>query len=137
MTAFLIADDSPGKLAFLHAVVTGARWPGPVLTAATTEEAIAIVADADIVAAFVDYEIPSENGPAIVRALREKNDAIRIAVVSASDRREYQESAREAGAHAYVCTSHPQDAVIGRLIALLEEWTPEASEGPAASCPAA
>ncbi|MBI5155924.1 response regulator, partial [Candidatus Peregrinibacteria bacterium] len=65
MATFLIADDSGGKRMFLKSILKHAKWDGEVLEAATTEEAGEVIRnEKKIDAAFIDYEMPSQNGPA-------------------------------------------------------------------------
>ena len=72
----LIADDSQDKIDFLKRCVTN---HGPedlrmteMVIAKTTEQAVAaIIADPTLGAGFIDYEIPSQNGIAIIKAWRE------------------------------------------------------------------
>ena len=123
MGTFLIADDSPGKRAFLKSVLKHAHWDGEIVEAANTEEAIEFVnGQRQIMCAFVDYEMPSQNGPAVIRALRGKNPAAHIALTTSSDSARYEKEAMDAGADAFVCTSWTQEAVIKRLLELLDEW---------------
>jgi CheY-like chemotaxis protein len=117
---FLIADDNPAKQMFLARIVKRAGYTD-VAIASTTEEAIALIdANPQIDAAFIDYEIPSEEGPAVIRHLREKNPSARIALVTSEER--YEEKGRAAGADAFVCTTYPENEVIARIENLLLEW---------------
>lgn len=123
MPHFLVADDSPHKTAMLKDLLAIARWPDPVLYAATSEEAMRLIDDhPDISHAFVDYYIPSKNGPAIIRYLKEKNPAAGIVLVSSSDNGANQEAAMDAGAEACVCTSDKKDLVERAILDILEEW---------------
>lgn len=122
MPALLIADDSPGKMAFLAALVKHAKWEGDVAFAGTTEQAMKVIDEKGIGYAFVDYYIPSANGPAVIRHLKKKNPAARVALVSSSDKAANQEEAKAAGAEACVCTSDQADMVQKALLDLLEEW---------------
>ena len=120
---FLIADDSPGKRAFLQELLRHTHWNGDIIEAVSTEDAIQMIeAHPDIAAAFIDYEIPSQNGPAVIRALRSANPNARIALVTASNSQKYQKDAYDAGANAFVCTTWEEDRVIKALTDLLLEW---------------
>lgn len=120
---FLIADDSTAKRLMLIGMVHHSRWDVEILAAETTEQAEAhIAAHPDIAAAFIDYEIPSAQGPAVIRSLRAANPQSRIALVTASDSQEYKTNAIEAGADAFVCTSWPLDEVEKKIAELLMEW---------------
>jgi CheY-like chemotaxis protein len=126
MPSFLIADDSQGKLAFLRSMVLRAKWQGEILTAMTTEEACELIDQhPDIHGAFIDYYIPSGNGPSVITYLRQKNPSAKIALVSSADSEENAEEARRAGATAVVCTSGAIDFVERRLLELVEEWAEE------------
>lgn len=120
---FLIADDSAAKRAFLQSILKHVHWDGEVLTAATTEEALRLIVEhPDIAAAFIDYFIPLQNGPAVIRTLRAANARAKIALVTATDSQHNEEEARRAGADAFVCTSWPEPDVIQRLTDLLAVW---------------
>jgi DNA-binding NarL/FixJ family response regulator len=119
---FLIADDSDEKTAFLQKLAKQV-WEGEILVATTSEASFAIIdAHPDIRAAFVDYYIPSTNGPAIIRYLREKIPSAHIVLVSSSSNPRNAAEAREAGADAVVCSSDHGDEVEKQLLDLLEEW---------------
>lgn len=120
----LIADDSPGKIAMLHMLLKRAKWDGSILIAHTTEEAMKLIAaHPDIGFGLIDYYMPSENGVAVMRALKEKNPNAHIALVSSSDRRDNQDEARAAGAEACVCTTYRSEDVERTVMALLEGWS--------------
>jgi CheY-like chemotaxis protein len=74
MKTLLIADDSQYKIDFLLAAIKISVSPDPIPIeiARTTEEAIdLLLSNQSIAAGFIDYEIPSRNGPHIIRAWRE------------------------------------------------------------------
>lgn len=99
-------------------------WPLTILEAVSTEEAMSIIdAHPDISAGFIDYYIPDENGPSVIRYLRQKNPQAKIALVSSADSEENAEEARRAGADGVVCTSLRLDIVEHRLLELVEEWS--------------
>lgn len=121
---FLIADDSPGKLATLRGLLHASGWKGEVVTADTTESAMQKVDEAQrIDAAFIDYYIPSANGPAIIRHLRAKFPHAKIALASSADNPENAQKARDAGANAVLCTTLPDSDQ--RILNLLHEWRME------------
>lgn len=123
MPHFLVADDSPHKTAMLKDLLAIARWKDPILFAATSEEAMRLIDHhPDIAHAFVDYYIPSANGPAIIRYLKEKNPAARISLVSSSGKQPNLEEALVAGAEACVNTSERSDIVERTILDILEEW---------------
>ena len=121
---FLIADDSPGKIHFLRSMLARAAWNGDVLIAETTEDAIRLIdAHPNISAAFIDYYIPSGNGPSVIAHLKKKNPAAKIALVSSADSAKNSAQARDAGAEAVVCTSYQSNVVERTLLDLLQSWT--------------
>ncbi len=122
---FLLADDSDIKRMFLRRFITR-NMDVELLEATTTEEAIELINQhVEIGAGFIDYEIPTQDGPAIVKALLERNPKALVAVVGASDRPDYQRKSKEAGAQRYICTSHHMDEVERDLNGILAEWKAE------------
>ena len=121
MPIFLIADDSPEKTEFLQGVLARAAWQGEVLTADTTEDAMAIIDEHPIDAAFIDYYIPSGNGPCVIAYLKRMRPLARIALVSSSANADNFARAKAAGAEATVCTFPREDAE-ERLLELLGGW---------------
>lgn len=120
---FLIADDTPAKLQFLASFVKREKWAGEIIQATTTEEAIILIDDhPEISAAFIDYYIPSQRGPAIIRHLREKHPKSLIALVSSADSEENNEEAKAAGANVCICTSIPERDLVEKLGGVIEEW---------------
>lgn len=123
MKTFLITDDSREKILFLQHMLKRAKWKGDLLIAETTEEAKALIdAHPDISAAFIDYYIPSENGPAVIAYLRQKRPQSRIALVSSADNVENTARAKKAGAEAAICTTHQSDFVEREVLSLLQAW---------------
>ncbi len=123
MTTFLIADDSPEKMSFLLEMLKRANWLGTVLTAKTSEQAIDMInRSSGIAAAFIDYYIPSSNGPTIIRSLKEKYPYARVALVSSADNKSNTAQAIAAGAEMSICTSWPADEVERSILATLDAW---------------
>jgi len=123
MATFLIADDSREKILFLRHMLKSAKWNGDILIAETTEQAKELIdAHPEISCAFIDYYIPSENGPAVIAYLREKCPQSRIALVSSADHAENTARAKKAGAEAAMCTTHQSNFVERELLSLLEAW---------------
>jgi len=122
MPTFLIADDSQEKTQFFLSLLKHVRWRGKILTTNTVEGAKALIDRYEIFAAFIDYYIPTTNGPSIIRYLKAAHPSARIALVSSVDRASNAAEAREAGAEAVVCTSAEPDRVREELLALLEAW---------------
>jgi len=107
----------------LEGMIKKSKMNVEILRARTTEEAISIINEhPDIAFAFVDYEIPSALGPAIISHLKETNPKAHIALCSSGNSEEYQKNAFEAGAEAYICTSFGEEDVEERVLGLLEKW---------------
>ncbi len=123
MVHFLIADDSHEKISFLKKMLKRADWQVEILTAFTTEDAKALIdAHPDISAAFIDYYMPSEHGPAVIKYLKAACPQAHVALVSSSDSKGNSQEALAAGAETTVCTSYPEDELEKQLLDLLEEW---------------
>jgi two-component system response regulator RegA len=127
-TTFLIADDTEGKLQMLKKFVEQSGIATIILEARTSEEAKGVIDTHVIDAAFIDYEIPTENGPAIIAHLKSVQPEARIALVSASDSPTYQENALDAGAEACLCTSYVEDTVVDDVLSILGKWKIELEE---------
>jgi DNA-binding NarL/FixJ family response regulator len=121
-TILMIADDSPQKMMLIKGMLTRAGWRGDIVTAATTEESRRLIEEYPITHALVDYYIPSENGPAVIRYLKEKRPGAHAALVSSSDKYENLQEAENAGAEATICTSYPADEVEKAFTDLLADW---------------
>lgn len=123
MTAFLIADDSQGKVTMIKVLLRHVQWTGEVFVAETTEEAIRLIdLHPEIRFAFIDYYIPSSYGPSVIRYLTMKNKDTHCALVSSSDSTKNAAEAREAGAEAVLCTSYQSDEVEKSILELLRSW---------------
>ena len=122
MTTFLIADDSDAKALWLEAMVKKSGFADTVIRARTTDEAKALIDEHHPEAAFIDYEMPSEDGPAVIAYLREHNTSAKIAMASSSNSQHYQEDATKAGADAYICTSFEEEDVVEKVMNTLTEW---------------
>lgn len=122
MTALLIADDSAAKIMLLQSLVRHVHWEGEVLIAETTAEAMRLIREHDIGFGFIDYYIPSENGPAIIRALKAARPESRCVLVSSSDQQKNIEEAQAAGAEGFVCTSWEGDRAEKAILDILEQW---------------
>ena len=123
MHPFLIADDSPDKTMMLTMMLRHSHWDGEIFHAPTTEEATALIdAHPDIAHAFIDYYMPSQNGPAVIAYLKKKNPAAHIALVSSSDNKENCDEALGTGAETCICTSYTSDEVERSILGLLAQW---------------
>ncbi len=119
---FLIADDSQGKIDLLLPLVKRAGF-SHVLLAYTTQEAMRMIDRHAIVAAFVDFYIPDENGPAIMRYLKTAQPQARMACTSSSNPRTHAAEALAAGAERFICMSQESDVVTQEIENVLLEWT--------------
>ncbi len=118
----LIADDSQAKIDLMEAMLAHFKWHGEPFIAMTTEEAMRLIDEHHITHAFVDFYIPSEHGPAIMRYLKKNNPDARMALVSSSDTPENCDAARKAGAESCICTSYTSDEVEKAFGDLIREW---------------
>ncbi len=124
--AFLLADDSPQKILLMRHFLKKANWDGPILTAETTEDAIRLIDEhTEIGCAFVDYYMPSKNGPAVIQYLRNMNPQAKIALVSSSDKKANEEEALCAGADTCICTGYQSDHVERTMLEVLAGWQQE------------
>lgn len=120
---FLIADDSPEKRALLYALVKHSPWKGDILQAADTGSAIQMIEQhPNIAGAFIDYNMPKDNGPAVIRALRKANPIAHIALVTAADSALYRSEAIAAGADNIVSMTSTSVDAHAMLQGLLRDW---------------
>ncbi|MBM3227285.1 response regulator [Candidatus Peribacteria bacterium] len=120
---FLIADDSEGKQMLLQGLLRHSHWNVELLVAYSTEEANNLINEhPDIAFAFIDYNIPSENGPAVMRSLREKSPQARIALITSMDSATCFAEAKQAGAEACICTAYQRDDVERTISELIDQW---------------
>lgn len=106
----------------LEALIRRSQIADELVIANSTEQAKALIDTHDFEFAFIDYEMPSEDGPAVIAYLREKQPRARIALQTSADSEEYEHNAREAGAEEFICTSYPTDEVEARVMGVLEKW---------------
>jgi DNA-binding NarL/FixJ family response regulator len=120
MATLLIADDSPGKMQMLQALAKASGWAGKMVTAATSEEAFELIDhETEITIALIDYYIPTQNGPSIIRRLKAHHPACRIALVSSARSERNTKEAMESGADTVICTTDTTDVVEGQLLDFL------------------
>jgi len=125
----LIADDSVGKIEMIRAMLQRAHWHGDILIAQTTEEAIEMIDVQPIGFAFIDYYIPSQNGPAVIAFLKNKFPSARVALVSSADKKENFEEAKGAGAEICIYANDDAETLERTFMDLLEQWQSEPSIG--------
>lgn len=122
MATFLIADDSQEKILMLRHYLKVAGFSGDLRIAMTCQEAYDLIEQHTFNFAFVDYYIPSDNGPSIIRTLKTSHPQCRVALVSSAENAENSAEARLAGAEAVLCTSHRSDEVEREILELLQDW---------------
>lgn len=101
----VVADDDEFFRMALAAVLTQRCAFARVIQTGSYEEAIAAIeAEGHVTLALFDLNMPGMEGPALLHHLRETCDHLeKVAVVSASRRREDIIETLAAGAHGYVC----------------------------------
>mgnify|MGYP001106026696 CR=1 FL=1 len=119
---FLIADDNDAKANWLEAMVEKSGIAEAVIRARTTEEAKELIDSRKPEGAFIDYEMPSEDGPAVIAYLLTNVPSAKVAMVSSSNSSEYHADAEAAGALSYICTSFEEEDVVEKVMDTLEEW---------------
>lgn len=122
MRTFLIADDNDAKAMWLEAMVKKSGITKTVIRARNTEDAKRLIDEHQPGYAFIDYEMPSENGPAVIAYLREKVPDAKIAMASSSNSEAYQDDAEAAGSDVYICTSFKEEEVVDSIMNVLAEW---------------
>ncbi len=101
---FLILDDSEAKIQVEKDALRAVNWPGDILVAMTTEEAEKILNQHEIAAAFIDYYVPSTNGPAFILQLIAKHPACKVILVTSANNPKNIAEAIDAGALGAVYT---------------------------------
>lgn len=119
---FLIADDSPEKIDYLLKAIHATEWDIEVVTALTTEDAYEIMRKRRVDFAFIDYYIPNDNGPHLIKRLKNRNADARVALVSSSKKPSNLKEALDAGAETTLCTSDPAHVLASQVDTLLREW---------------
>ena len=121
----LACDD---ELKILRALKLVLRPEGyEVLTAASIEEALDVVALSAVDAAIVDLVLPDGNGIELCRRLREWS-SMPIIVLSAVGRQQEKVAALRAGADDYVTKPFDPQELVARLEAVLRRVAPEPEE---------
>ncbi len=69
MKTLLVADDSQAKIDLMVSMLGHFHWRGDVIVAMTTQQAEDLMWE-DVGYAFIDYYIPSKNGPALMESLK-------------------------------------------------------------------
>lgn len=121
---FLIVDDSIPKTYFLKSLIKKANFPAEMLIASTTTAGKKLIDEnPDIAFAFIDYEMPEENGPSVIKYLKAKNPNARIALVTAYGSEKYHDDGTAAGAEEFVCTTWAEDDVARKIAEILDAWS--------------
>lgn len=122
MKTLLIADDHQHKIDLIQSMLTHFKWHPKTVIAMTTEDAMKLIDEHTISHAFIDYYIPSENGPAIIRYLKEKRPEAHCVLVSSSNNASNYQEATDAGAEGCICTSDEADAVEQAFGEVMRKW---------------
>ena len=121
----LIADDSPEKTDMLLKAIHAAEWDIEIAVALTTEQAYEIMKKRRVDFAFMDYYIPNDNGPHMIKRLKNRNADARIALVSSSKKPSNLQEALEACAGSLVQIVVSAHVVAAQLSELLQKWKSE------------
>jgi two-component system KDP operon response regulator KdpE len=121
----LACDDEPRILRALKLVLRPEGYE--VLTAATMQEALDVVALFPVEAAIVDLVLPDGDGIDLCRSLREWS-TMPIIVLSAVGEEEQKVRALRAGADDYVTKPFGPQELVARLEAVLRRASPEPEE---------
>ena len=121
----LACDDELKILRALKLVLRPAGFE--VVTAASMEEALDVVAVTPVEAAIIDLVLPDGNGVDLCRRLREWS-AMPIIVLSAIGEEQEKVRALDAGADDYVTTPFGPQEFVARLQAVLRRASPEPEE---------
>lgn len=122
---FLLADDFAPKRSFLQSFIEK-QLDVELLLATTSEEAFERIHEhMEITFAFIDYEIPTQNGPSIIKELTKQHPNCKVALVTASPGETYKQNALDAGATGYICTTWPLDQTESAITHLLDQWNTE------------
>ncbi len=133
MKPLLIADDSQDKIDFLRDMIANVPelFDVEVVTAMTTEDALEKLSTREFGAGLIDYNIPSHNGPHIIREWRkmekERNTGpARVILFTSAGGdlfADYEREALEAGADHAISQrrqgqKHPYDHILAALRSL-------------------
>jgi two-component system KDP operon response regulator KdpE len=121
----LACDDELKILRALKLVLRPAGFE--VVTAASMEEALDVVAVTPVEAAIIDLVLPDGNGVDLCRRLREWSD-MPIIVLSAIGEEQEKVRALDAGADDYVTKPFGPQELVARLQAVLRRASPEPEE---------
>jgi two-component system KDP operon response regulator KdpE len=121
----LACDDELKILRALKLVLRPAGFE--VVTAASIEEALDVVAVTPVEAAIIDLVLPDGNGVDLCRRLREWS-AMPIIVLSAVGEEQEKVRALDAGADDYVTKPFGPQELVARLQAVLRRASPEPEE---------
>ncbi|HEY4894751.1 MAG TPA: response regulator transcription factor [Solirubrobacteraceae bacterium] len=121
----LACDDELKILRALKLVLRPAGFE--VVTAASVEEALDVVAVTPVEAAIIDLVLPDGNGVDLCRRLREWS-AMPIIVLSAVGEEQEKVRALDAGADDYVTKPFGPQELVARLQAVLRRASPEPEE---------
>ena len=121
----LTCDDEPRIVHALKVILRGEGYA--VLTAASVDEALNLVAVRAVDAAIVDLVLPDGDGITLCRRLREWSD-MPIIVLSAVGDEQQKVLALEAGADDYITKPFGPRELLARLKAMLRRVSPAAED---------
>jgi len=124
----LVIDDSPTFREELKGALIGASYR--VLTASTGEEGLRLAATERPAAAIVDGELPGIDGPTVIRRIRLDAALRRLPclLLTASEDRNAEIQALDAGADAFVRKDEDISVILARLNAMLRSAGAEAGD---------
>lgn len=105
----LIVDDSPVQLLAIAAWLATVPGVNVVAQAASGGEALAGIDDARPDLVLTDVEMPGMSGFDLARQVRQKTNAPRVVIMSASDQPDYGPLSRRSGADAFIHKNQIRD----------------------------
>lgn len=84
MTTILIVDDSRLARTMVSSVITSLRPDWTIVTAASGDEALEVIAGTVPVAAIVDYNMPGMDGIALAEHLKERFAGLPVGLLTAN-----------------------------------------------------
>lgn len=116
----LACDDHALFRDGLRLVIEGLGREARLLEAASAAEALRLAtAHADLALALLDLGLPDADGLGLLRTLRERHPALRVAVVSAAEDPAVMRAALDAGAAGFIPKSSSRDVLLRALELIL------------------
>ena len=116
----LVVDDDPQVRSFLSRLLS--RFQGPVVLAASAEEALEALRSAPPDLVLLDIELPGRNGHVVLNEIRSNADRrlIPVVILSGSANREDKLMALRSGATDFLAKPFDAEVLTTRLAALLQ-----------------